>query len=70
MKFMLETELSDAITSQTLEKGIGWMTTDQWDDFQQNLLKFGALNGEVSISDAIHTNFLEEIYTEGKVLWP
>jgi len=70
MQFMLETELSDAITAQTLEKGIGWMTTEQWDDFQQNLLKFGALGGEVSISDAIHTNFLEEIYTEGKVLWP
>ena len=70
MKFMLETELSDAITSQTLEKGIGWMTTDQWDSLQQHLLKFGALDGEVSISDAIHTNFLEEIYSEGKVRWP
>ena len=70
MKFMLETELSDAITSQTLEKGIGWMTTDQWDSLQQHLLKFGALDGEVSISDAINTNFLEEIYNEGKVRWP
>ncbi|MCL0055761.1 ABC transporter substrate-binding protein [Dehalococcoidia bacterium] len=70
MKFMLETELSDAITEQTLERGIGWMTTGQWDGLQQHLLKFGALDSEVSISDAINTKFLEEIYDEGKVRWP
>ena len=70
MKFMLETELSDAITAQTLERGIGWMTEDQWDGLQQHLLKFGAIDSEVNINNVIYTNFLEEIYTEGKVLWP
>ena len=70
MRFMLATEMDDAITSTTDQKGIGWMEADQWKEFQDSLRRYNAIDADVTVADAITTDLLREIYSEGKLLWP
>jgi ABC-type nitrate/sulfonate/bicarbonate transport system substrate-binding protein len=70
MRFMLEAEFADATSPITDANGLGWMTEDQWQEFHDSLIKYGALPGSQDVSSAFTDEFLEDIYEDGKVKWP
>ena len=70
MRFMLEAEFADAVSPHTDANGLGWMTEDQWQEFHDSLIKYGALPGSQDVSSAFTDEFLEDIYEDGKVKWP
>ncbi len=59
MRFMLETELRDAIGPANQTKGIGWQTLEQWQALAKMLQQHNAL-GEVDVSKAFTTALLED----------
>ncbi len=59
MRFMLETELTDAHTPLTDEFGTGWQTEEQWQALVDSLLQYGALAGPVEAKEAFTNQFLE-----------
>ena len=70
MRFMLNAEFADAVSPLTDANGLGWMTEEQWQEFHDSLLKYGALPGPQDVSTAFTDDFLEGIYEDGKVEWP
>lgn len=58
MRFMLETELRDAESAFTRERGIGWQTVEQWQALADMLRQYGAL-GEVDVRAVFTTVLLE-----------
>ena len=70
MRFMLEAEFADATSPLTDANGLGWMNAEQWQEFHDSLLKYGALPGTQDVSSAFTDEFLEDIYEDGKVKWP
>ena len=70
MRFMLATEMHDAITSATEQKGIGWMEVDQWKALHDSLRLYDAIATDVDIENVMTTDLLKEIYSNGKLLWP
>ena len=68
--FMLDTELADAISQLTEDRGIGRMTDDQWKLLYDHLLKFDALSQPVDYRTAFTTTFLERAYDGNKLRWP
>ena len=70
MRFMLAAEFADAVSPLTDANGLGWMSEEQWQEFHDSLLKYGALPGSQDVSSAFTDDFLEDIYEDGKVEWP
>ena len=70
MRFMLNTEINDAISSITNQNGIGWMEYDQWKAFHDSLRLYNAIDMDVNIKDAMKTDLLMEIYENGELVWP
>ncbi len=70
MRFMLLTEKEDAISPLTDQKGLGWMTEEQWQAFHDSLLEHQALPNPVDVKSAFTDRFLEQIYRSGKLQWP
>ena len=70
MRFMLNTEINDAISSITNQNGIGWMEYDQWKAFHDSLRLYNAIDMDVNIKDAMTTDLLMEIYENGELVWP
>ena len=70
MRFMLDAEFADAVSPLTDTNGLGWMSEEQWQEFPDSLLKYGALPGSQDVSAAFTDDFLEDIYEDGKVDWP
>ena len=70
MRFMLDAEFADAVSPLTDTNGLGWMTENQWQEFHDSLIKYGALSGSQDVSTAFTDEFLEDIYEDGKVDWP
>ena len=70
MRFMLDAEFADAVSPLTDANGLGWMTEEQWQEFHDSLLKYGALPGSQDVSGAFTDEFLDEVYEDGKVEWP
>ena len=70
MRFMLEAEFADAVSPLTDANGLGWMTEEQWQEFHDSLLKYGALSGSQDVGSAFTDEFLEDIYENGNVDWP
>ena len=70
MRFMLKTEMNDAISSITNQNGIGWMEYDQWKAFHDSLRLYNAIDMDVNIKDAMKTDLLMEIYENGELVWP
>ena len=68
--FMLDTELADAISQLTEDRGVGQMTDDQWKLLYDHLLKFDALSQPVDYRTAFTTTFLERAYDGNKLRWP
>lgn len=57
-RFILETEISDAVSDVTDEFGIGYQTEEQWQALSDFLGEHGALEGELTVSDAFTNEFL------------
>jgi len=69
-RFMLQTEIDNAASPITDTNGLGWMTAQQWQEFQDSLLQYGALEGSTDVNLAFTDQFLEDIYADGKLDWP
>ena len=70
MRFMLLTEKMDAISSATEDNGLGWMTRQQWQDYHDTLLEYGALANAIDVDSVYTDRFIKEIYTDGRLNWP
>lgn len=68
--FMLDTELADATSPFTDERGLGQMTDDQWKALYDHLLEFEALPQPFDYTTAFTTTFLEQAYDGNKLRWP
>ncbi|MCY4528074.1 MAG: ABC transporter substrate-binding protein [Chloroflexi bacterium] len=68
--FMLDTELADATSPVTDERGLGQMTDEQWKALYDHLLKFEALPQPFDYNSAFTTTFLERAYDGNKLRWP
>lgn len=69
-RFMLETEIADAVSQLTEERGIGWMTDDQWRTLYEHLIDFDALDRPFDYRTAFTTSFLQRAYQDGNLRWP
>ena len=69
-RFMLETELDDAVSPLTREHGLGWMTDGQWKSLYEQLLEFEALPNPFDYSTAYTDRFVRAVYDGGKLQWP
>ncbi len=58
MRFMLETELADAVSPVTEANGTGWQTADQWQALHDMLVEFGAIEKPIEVEDAFTNRFL------------
>ena len=70
MRFMLEAEQADAVSAVTDAHGLGAMTLQQWQEFHDLLVRYGALARELDVAQAFTTQFLEAAYEEGRLVWP
>ena len=61
-RFILDTELANAVSSLTDENGLGWFTQEQFADLQAVLINYDAMEGQVDLSVALDRSFLEEIH--------
>ena len=67
-RFMLETELRDAVGPETETYGLGWMTDSQWKALYDHLLAFGALPEPFDYRSAYTDDVLQAVYDE--LSWP
>lgn len=57
-RFILDTEMKDAQTDLTASHGIGWQTSKQWQDLEDLLLQYDALDAPTDVAGAFTTRFL------------
>ncbi len=69
-RFMLETELRDAVSPLTEEHGLGWMTAEQWQSLYEQLLEFEALPRQFDFRTAFTDRFLKAVYVGNQLSWP
>ena len=69
-RFMLETEFRDAVSPLTEERGLGWMTDEQWKALYDQLLGFNALAKPFDHRTAYTDRFLRAIYEGAELRWP
>ena len=69
-RFMLQTELEDAVSALTREHGLGWMTDDQWKALYEQLLAFEALPQPFDHQTAYTDRFLRAVYDGDELRWP
>ena len=69
-RFMLETELKDAVSALTDERGLGSMTDEQWMALYDQLLEFNALPRPFDYRTAYTDRFLRSVYDGNKLRWP
>lgn len=65
--FMLETEIKDARSSYTDNKGIGVMSDDQWKSLYEHLLEYEALDKPFEYRDSFNSKFVDSIYDSGSL---
>ena len=68
--FMLDTELGDAVSPLTQERGLGWMSDAQWQALYEQLLEFEALPGPFDYRTAYTDRFLKAVYEGNELNWP
>lgn len=69
-RYMLQTELADAVGPATDERGLGWMTDAQWKALYDELVMFGALTTPFDYKTAFTDRFLSEAYEGNTLVWP
>ena len=60
MRYMLETELVDALSSVTQTNGLGWQTEEQWQALHDYLVQYDAIADPIDIKEAFTNQFLPE----------
>ncbi len=61
-RFILDTELANAVSPLTDEYGLGWFTGEQFADLQAVLINYDAMEGQVDLSVALNRSFLRNIH--------
>ncbi len=61
-RFILDTELENALSDLTRANGVGWFTQQQFRALTDVLLEYGALENDIDIEQAIDRSFLEAIH--------
>ena len=69
-RFMLDSELADAVSPVTESRGPGWMTDRQWNDLYDQLIQYDALPKPFDYRTAYTDRFLDAVYDDGKLDWP
>ena len=60
MRFMLDTELADAVSPVTEQYGLGWQTADQWQALHDMLVQYDAIASPIDVNEAFTTEFLPQ----------
>ena len=68
--FMLQTELTDAVSEATEQAGLGAMTDAQWKALYDHLIRYEALPEPFDYKTAFTGQFLEEVYDGASLNWP
>lgn len=61
-RFILDTELANAVSDLTRANGVGWFTQQQFRALTDVLLEYGALENDIDVDAALDRSFLEEIH--------
>lgn len=61
-RFILDTEIENALSDLTRANGVGWFTQQQFRALTDVLLEYGALENDIDVEAAIDRSFLEEIH--------
>ena len=69
-RFILTTELGNAVSGLTDSNGLGWFTQEQFQALFDVLVQYGAITEEIDIPQAIDRSALESIYTNGELQFP
>lgn len=69
-RYMLDTEVADAISPLTEENGLGSMTDAQWEALYENLVEFEALPKPFDYTTAYTNQFVEAVYDGNELIWP
>ena len=69
-RFMLDTEFTDAVSPLTDERGLGQMSSGQWQALYDHLTAHEALPKPFDYNDAFTTDFLDAIYDGNTLKWP
>lgn len=70
-RYMLDTELADAVGPTTDRLGLGAMTAAQWQALYDHLIQRDALPKPFDYNDAFTDEFLRAVYDDGgSLIWP
>mgnify|MGYP001999735337 CR=1 FL=1 len=69
-EFMLETEIKDATSELTDKNGLGFMADSQWESLYDHLMEYDALQADFDYTNAYRSEFVNEIYQSGDLVWP
>ena len=69
-RFMLDSEIADAVSPITESLGAGWMTDQQWKELYDQLIQYEALPKPFDYTTAYTDRFLDAVYDDGKLDWP
>ncbi len=67
-RFILDTELGNAVSELTDANGLGWFSEEQFQALHDVLLEFGGIAQSVDVAQAIDRSFLESIYENGELV--
>jgi len=68
--YMLDKELSRAVSDTTRTNGLGWQTREQWQALMQVLVDYQAIARPVDVSKVFSDEFVRKAYRDGKLVWP
>ncbi len=61
-RFILDTEIPNALSDLTRANGVGWFTQQQFRALTDVMLEYGALENDIDLEAALDRSFLEEIH--------
>ncbi|MCY3568761.1 MAG: ABC transporter substrate-binding protein [Chloroflexi bacterium] len=61
-RFILDTEIANALSDLTRANGVGWFTQQQFRALADVLFDYGALENPIDVESAIDRSFLEDIH--------
>ena len=67
-RFILDTDLANAVSALTDVNGLGWFTEQQFQDLHDLLLQFAGLPQATDIPSALDRSLLESVYRNGVLL--
>lgn len=69
-RYMLDTELADAASPLTEQRGLGQMSPEQWQALYNHLTAHEALPKPFDYNEAFNSDFLDAIYDGNTLKWP